>query len=260
MPATCQQRAASSTALDYGPTAHLENPSATSLGGPERRVSINPELPPDMGEFRRIREAPVCHHLPQSGHPRVREEEPRDLGRCIKTHQAAINQALSGRRQLRLALLRATWPHPELKALGHCGQRAEEPVELAADIPALAGREPSDGSGGCRGHGGTHSTSRLPRPRCMHDNATMGRHANTVIHDHRVLLAHWRSWNIQFPLLRYPCSSGQTLSRGPSPCGLREDTVTEKRHRRSHSRKQTPPARHKASQRTDDRHCRQNHD
>ena len=127
--------------IGTAPTAHLRDLLCTSLGGPERKVWIDPKLPPDMREFRRIREAPVRHHLPQSDHPRLREEEPGDRGRCIKTHQAAINQALGGRRQLRLALLRATSPDPELKALGHGGQRAEELVELAADILALAGRE-----------------------------------------------------------------------------------------------------------------------
>ena len=107
--------------IGTAPTAHLRDLLCTSLGGPERKVWIDPELLPHVGEFRRIREAPVCHHLPQSGHPRFREEEPGDRGRCIKTHQAAINQALGGWRQLWLALLRTASPDPELKALGHGG-------------------------------------------------------------------------------------------------------------------------------------------
>ena len=101
------------------PTAHAT--SATSLGGAEPKVWINPELPPDMGEFRRIREALVRHHLPQSDQPRFREEEAGNRGRCIKTHQAAINQVPGRRRQLRLSLLRATSPDSELKASAKVG-------------------------------------------------------------------------------------------------------------------------------------------
>ena len=130
------------------PPRTLETSSATLLGGAEPKVWINPKLPPDMGEFRRICEALVRHHLPQSEQPRFREEEAGNRGRCIKTHQATINQALGRRRQLRLALLRATSPDPELKALGHGGQPAEELVEFAANILALADRERGDGSGG----------------------------------------------------------------------------------------------------------------
>ena len=139
---------ASRAAQELHPTAHFGTMSTTSLGGAEPKVWIDPELPPDMGEFRRIREALVRHHLPQSDQPRFREEEAGDRGRCVETHHAAINQALGRRRQLRLAFLRATSPDPELKALGRGGQCTEELVEFAADILALAGRERDDGSGG----------------------------------------------------------------------------------------------------------------
>jgi len=106
------------------------------------------------GEFRWIREASVRHHLSQSDHPRFREEKPGDRRRCFKAHQAALNQTLGRRWQLRLALSWSTSPGSELKALGYGGQGAEELVQLTADVLAFAGRECTDGRLDGFGHGG----------------------------------------------------------------------------------------------------------
>jgi hypothetical protein len=92
-------------------------------------------------EFHRIRETPVRHHPPQGGGPRLREEEPRNVGRLINAHQASVNKRLGGWRQLRLPLLRAAAPGPQLESLGDRRQCAEELVEFAPDVFALAGRE-----------------------------------------------------------------------------------------------------------------------
>jgi hypothetical protein len=79
-----------------------------------------------MGEFGRISEASIRHHLPQSDYPRFGEEKPGDRRRRIKTHQTAINQTLCGRWQLRLALLGTTSPGPELKAFSDGRQGPEK--------------------------------------------------------------------------------------------------------------------------------------
>jgi hypothetical protein len=42
-----------------------------------------------MREFHRIRETPVRHHPPQGGGPRLREEEPRNVGRPINWNPSA---------------------------------------------------------------------------------------------------------------------------------------------------------------------------
>jgi hypothetical protein len=91
-----------------------------------------------MGEFHWIREPPVRHHLPQTRHPRCREDKPRSLGRLIKAHQVAINQALGCRRQLWLILLRAASPRPQRKPSSDRRKKAEELIELAANVLALA--------------------------------------------------------------------------------------------------------------------------
>src|ERR1700722_16577176 len=130
-----------------------------SLGGLALGGWIDTQLPSNMGEFRRIREPPVLHHLPQGRHPRCREDKPRNLGRLIKTHQVAINQALGCRRQLWLILLRTASPRPQRKPSGDGRKEAEELIELAANVLTLAGREHRDkGLVGGR-HGCLSSTS-----------------------------------------------------------------------------------------------------
>lgn len=95
---------------------------------------VNPKLLSDVGEFPGIHETPVRHHLAQGGSPRAREEQPRNVGRPINTHQAAVNEGPGCWRQLRLAFLRAATPGPQLKALGDRWQCGEELVKLAADV------------------------------------------------------------------------------------------------------------------------------
>jgi hypothetical protein len=56
-----------------------------------------------MGEFHRIRRAPFRHHLSQRCHSSIGEEVPGNIARRIEVHEAAANQALGCRRQLRLA-------------------------------------------------------------------------------------------------------------------------------------------------------------
>ena len=63
--------------------------------------------------------------------------------------------------KLRLALLWATSPSSELKALGHGGQRTEDLVELTTDALAFARRERTDGRLDGFGHGGLHGMLRL---------------------------------------------------------------------------------------------------
>src|ERR1700733_4949827 len=91
-----------------------------------RAVWFDAKLPPHMGEFRGIREAPFRHHLSQRGQSRIGEEESGKPARHIEAHQAAVNQALGRRRQLRLALQWAPSPGPELKAVSNGWQCAEE--------------------------------------------------------------------------------------------------------------------------------------
>ena len=99
-----------------------------SLGGVAREAWVNAELPSDVGEFYGICEAAIGHHLSQSDSPRFGKEQPGNVGRCIKVHQTAVEQALGRRRELRLALLRTPSPTPQLKAFRYGRQCAEERV------------------------------------------------------------------------------------------------------------------------------------
>ena len=119
-------------------TASVRGPSLgrLALGG-----LIDTQLPSNMGEFRWIREPPVRHHLPQGHQPRGREDKPRNRGRLIKAHQAAINQALGCRRQFWLIFLRAAPPSPQRKPSGDGRKEAEQLIKLAANVLALAWRE-----------------------------------------------------------------------------------------------------------------------
>ncbi len=66
--------------LRIAATADPGGARAVSLGGPALDIRIDPKLPPDVGEFNRIRETPVRHHLSQSDYPRTREEQPGNAG------------------------------------------------------------------------------------------------------------------------------------------------------------------------------------
>src|SRR5277367_6161579 len=85
---------------------------ASLLGGFCLDTRVDPEFLPDVGEFHRIREASVPHHLSQGGHPRAREEQPRKVGRPINAYEPAVNEGLGSWRHLWLALLRAAAPGP----------------------------------------------------------------------------------------------------------------------------------------------------
>jgi hypothetical protein len=115
-----------------------------------------------MREFHRVCETPVRHHPPQGGGPRLREEEPRNVGRPINAHQAPVNQGLGGWRQLRLLHPLATAPDPQLESLGDRGQCAEKLVEFAPDVLALGGREVCAGGTVRCHHGRDHSTPGSP--------------------------------------------------------------------------------------------------
>ena len=91
----------------YGAPQIWVNTQAFSLGSFCFDARIDPKFPPDVGEFHRIREASVPHHLSQGGHPRAREEQPRKVGRPINAHEPAANEGIGRWRQFRLALLRA---------------------------------------------------------------------------------------------------------------------------------------------------------
>jgi len=71
-------------------------------GQAARRHVPPPRRLPDMREFGRISETPIHHHGPQLGHTCLSEEKARQAFTGGQPHQAAIDQPLCGRWNLRL--------------------------------------------------------------------------------------------------------------------------------------------------------------
>ena len=66
--------------VNMAATADLGDGPRGLTSRPWSRYQDRSQVPPDVGEFNWIREAPVPHHLAQSAHPRTREEQPRNVG------------------------------------------------------------------------------------------------------------------------------------------------------------------------------------